>query len=73
MQTSSEGKAFASMLVFSNYTRHKWAYELRIEDLLKLFQVFGEDSSSVVGAESRWDEKRQDFVFTKTWGPGNAS
>ncbi|WP_238603180.1 hypothetical protein [Pseudomonas aeruginosa] len=47
MQTITEGKAFASMLVFSDYQRHKWAYQIRIEDLLKLFGVFSEESSAI--------------------------
>lgn len=72
MQTWSEGQSFAAMLVFSDYKRHKWAYEFRIEDLLQLFQVFGDDSSAIVGAESRWDDKRQDFVCTKSWGPSDS-
>ena len=72
MQTRSEGQAFASMLVFSDYKRHKWAYEFRIEDLLQLFRVLGDNSSVIVGAESRWDDKKQDFVLTKSWGPGDS-
>lgn len=72
MQTMSEGRAFTSMLVFSDYKRHKWAYEFRIEDVLRLFQIFGDESSCVVGAESTWDEKKQDFVVTKSWGPGDS-
>ncbi|WP_018986334.1 hypothetical protein [Methylophilus methylotrophus] len=73
MQTLSEGRSFASMLVFSDYKRHKWAYELRIEDLLHLFQFFGDESSCVTGIESRWDEDKQDFVVTKSQGPGDSS
>ena len=71
MQTWSEGQAFASMLVFSDYMRHKWAYEFRVEDLLQLFRVFSEDSSAVVGAESEWSEKKQDYVVKKSWGRGD--
>lgn len=71
METFSEGRAFTSMLVFSDYKRHKWAYEFGIEDLLGLFQVFGDESSCVVGSESKWDDKKQDFVATKSWGPGD--
>jgi hypothetical protein len=70
MQTSSEDQSFASMLVFSNYMRHKWAYEFLVEDLLKLFRVFAENSSAVVGSESEWNEKKQDYVVTRAWGPG---
>ncbi|WLD12016.1 hypothetical protein [Planctellipticum variicoloris] len=70
METWSEDRSFVSMLVFSDYKRHKWAYEFRIEDLLELFQVFGDDSSAIVGAESRWDEEKQDFVVVKSWGAG---
>lgn len=70
MQTWSEGQAFASMLVFSDYMRHKWAYEFRLEDLLKLFRVFAEDSSAIVGYESEWNEKKQDFVVKRAWRPG---
>lgn len=69
MQTLSEGRAFTSMLVFSDYKRHKWAYEFGVEHLLSLFQVFGDESSCVVAAESLWDDKKQDFVVTKSWGP----
>ncbi|KVN43882.1 hypothetical protein WJ64_28680 [Burkholderia ubonensis] len=72
METLSEGRAFASMLVFSDYKRHTWAYEIRIEDLLQLFSVFGDDSSAVVGTESKWDNKKQDYVVTKAWGPGDS-
>lgn len=72
MQTQSEGRSFASMLVFSDYMRHKWAYEFRIDDVLTLFRVFGDDTSCVVSAESRWDSKKQDFVVTKSWGPGDS-
>lgn len=71
MQTWSEARAFAAMLVFSDYKRHKWAYEFRIEDLIQLFRVFGDDSSAIVGAESKWDDKKQDFVYTRAWGPGD--
>lgn len=69
METLSEKKSFASMLVFSDYERHKWAYEFKIEDLLRLFRIFGEDSSSVVGSHSEWDQKKQDYVVVKSWGP----
>jgi hypothetical protein len=72
MQTCSADQAFFSMLVFSDYKRHKWAYEFRIEDLLGLFEVFGDNASSIVGAESTWDDKKQDFVVTKSWGPGDS-
>lgn len=72
MQTLSEGQAFTSMLVFSDYKRHKCAYEFRTDDLLCLFQVFGDESSRVVGAESTWDDKKQDFVVNKSWGPGDS-
>lgn len=71
MQTWSEGQAFASMLVFSDYMRHKWAYEFRVEDLLQLFRVFADDSSAIVGAESEWNEKKQDYILKKSWGPGD--
>lgn len=72
MQTWSESRAFSGMLVLSDYMRHKWAYEFRIEDLLQLFQTFAEDSSAVVGAESIWSDKKQDFVVTRSWGPGES-
>ncbi|MDR6411390.1 hypothetical protein [Paraburkholderia terricola] len=71
MQTYIEGKAFVSMLVFSDFKRNKWAYEIQIEDLLRLFGVFGDDSSSVVEAEWKWSNKRQDFVVTKALGPSD--
>lgn len=68
MQTLSVNRAFVSMLVFSDYQRHKWAYEFQIEDLLQLFRVFGNDSSAIVGLESQWDDKRQDYIVTRSWG-----
>lgn len=72
MQTWSEGKSFAGMLVFSDYMRHKRAYEFRVESLLRLFQVFAEESSAVVSSESQWDEKKQDYVVTRATGPTDA-
>ena len=69
METWSERRAFASMLVFSDYKRHKCAYEFQIGDLLQFFHVFGDESSAVVGAKSTWDNKKQDYVVTKAWGP----
>ncbi len=71
MQTWSEGKTFSGMLIFSDYMRHKWAYEFRVDDLLRLFRVFANDSSAVVGAESEWSEKKQDYVVKRSWGPGD--
>ena len=68
MQILSESRAFVAMLVFSDYQRHKWAYEFQIEDLLQLFRVFGDDSSAIVGMESQWNDKRQDYVVTRSWG-----
>lgn len=73
MQTWSEGKAFTSMLVFSDYMRHKWAYEFRIEDLLQLFGVFSDDLSAIVGMESEWNEKKQDYAVKRAWGQGDVS
>lgn len=69
METPSEGKSFASMLVFSDYERHKWAYQIEIEGLLRLFQIFGDDASSVVGSHSAWDDKKQNYVVINSWGP----
>ena len=62
MQTWSEGTAFVGMLVFSDYMRQKWAYELQIENLLSLFSVFANDSSAVSGISFVWNEKKQDYV-----------
>ncbi len=72
MHTWSERKRFVGMLVFSDYMRHKWAYEFRIDDLLRLFQVFAQESSVVIGSESRWDEKKQDYVVIRAFGPTDA-
>jgi len=69
MQTWSEGRAFAGMLVFSDYMRLKWAYEFRIEDLLQLFRTIAEDSSAIVASESVWNDEKQDYVLTRSWGP----
>lgn len=62
MQTWSEGTAFKSMLVFSDYLRHKWAYEFLIEDLISLFSVFADDASVAADMRFRWNEKKQDYV-----------
>lgn len=62
MQTWSEGTAFHGMLVFSDFMRHKWAYEFRIEDLISLFSVFANDASAVTEMSMTWNEKRQDYV-----------
>ncbi|WP_293624730.1 MULTISPECIES: hypothetical protein [unclassified Polynucleobacter] len=66
MQTLSEGRAFVSMLVFSDYQRHKWAYQMQIEDLLELFYMFGNDSSAIKGIKLQWDEKKQDYFVTSS-------
>ncbi len=68
MQTWSEGKSFAGMLVFSDYARHKWAYEFRIGDLIQFFQVFATESSAAISSEWRWDEKKQDYVVIRAAG-----
>lgn len=73
MQTGSEGQTFASMLVFSDYGRHKAAYELKIANLLQLFDVFADESSAIIGAEFRWNGKKQDYVLAKAVGPSDAS
>lgn len=62
MQTWSEGTAFKSMLVFSDYMRHKWAYEFLIEDLICIFSVFADESSAVTGISFEWNDKKQDYV-----------
>lgn len=59
MQTITEGTSFASMLVFSDYQRHKWAYEIRIDALLSFFGVFCEESSAITSASFKWCEKKQ--------------
>ncbi|MFZ1390536.1 MAG: hypothetical protein WAS23_02985, partial [Dokdonella sp.] len=62
MQTWSEGTAFKAMLVFSDFMRHKWAYEFAIQDLMALFSVFAADSSGVRELSFHWNEKKQDYV-----------
>jgi hypothetical protein len=62
MQTCSERTAFKCMLVFSDYMRHKWAYEFLIKDLIGLFSVFADDASAATDTQFRWNEKRQDYV-----------
>jgi hypothetical protein len=62
IQTWSEGTAFKGMLIFSDFMRHKWAYQLLIEDLISLFSTFANDSSAVTELRFHWDEKKQDYV-----------
>jgi len=62
MQTCSEGTAFKAMLLFSDFMRHKWAYEFRIEDLISLFSTFASDSSAVRERRLHWNEKKQDYA-----------
>lgn len=62
MQTWSEGTAFKGILIFSDFMRHKWAYEFLIEDLISLFSVFANESSAVTELSFHWNEKRQDYV-----------
>ena len=62
MQTFSEGTAFKRMLVFSDFERHKWAYELLIEDLISLFSIFANDTSAVTEISVNWNDKKQDYV-----------
>lgn len=70
MQTLSERGAFVSMLLFSDYQRHKWAYRLQIEDLLQLFRVLSNESSAVASMESHWDNKKQDYLVNRASGLG---
>ncbi|MFG6448875.1 hypothetical protein ACG0Z6_11580 [Roseateles sp. BYS180W] len=72
MQTWSEGTKFSGMLVFSDYMRHKCAYEFRIDDLLGLFQAFSQDSSVIIESHSRWNEKKQDYVVFRAISPADA-
>ncbi|WP_205956268.1 hypothetical protein [Pseudoxanthomonas winnipegensis] len=62
MQTYRSNRSFESILVFSDYERHKWAYEIQIADLLKMFQVFADDSSALRTACFEWDEKKLDYA-----------
>jgi len=62
MQTWSEGTTLKGMLVFSDFMRHKWAYDFLIEDLISLLSVFANDSSAVTELSFHWNEKRQDYV-----------
>ncbi|WP_292398746.1 MULTISPECIES: hypothetical protein [unclassified Methylophaga] len=62
MQTWSEGTAFKGMLVFSDFMRHKWVYQLLIEDLISLFSIFANDSSAVTELRFHWSEKKKDYV-----------
>lgn len=62
MQTWSEGTAFKGMLVFSDFMRHKWAYEFSIQDLIVLFSVFADDASAASELSFHWNEKKQDYV-----------
>ncbi|ANB16331.1 Hypothetical protein I596_294 [Dokdonella koreensis DS-123] len=50
------------MLVFSDFMRHKWAYEFAIQDLIALFSVFADDSSAVRELRFQWNEKKHDYV-----------
>jgi len=62
MQTWSERTAFKGILVFSDFMRHKWAYEFLIEDLISLFSTFASGSSAVTKLSFHWNEKKQDYV-----------
>ncbi|MEK0265959.1 hypothetical protein QT383_06575 [Stenotrophomonas rhizophila] len=62
MQTCSERTAFKSMLVFSDYMRHKWAYEFLIEDLIGIFSVFADESSAATSISFEWNDRKQDYV-----------
>ncbi len=69
MQTFTEGRAFVSMLVFSDYQRNKWAYEIQVEDLLRLFDAFTQESSAITDAEFEWSDKKQEYVLKNSSGP----
>lgn len=70
METFTKGRAFVSMLVFSDYKRHKEAYLFQIKDLLQLFHIFGDDSSATNGLQYQWCEKKQDYVVMKSLEKG---
>lgn len=62
MNTWSEGTEFKGMLVFSDFMRRKWAYEILIEDLISLFSTFANDTSAATELSFHWKEQRQDYV-----------
>lgn len=68
MQTHTEGTMFVSMLVFSDYQRQKWAYEIKIDDLLNFFRVFSDNSSAITSAAFEWSDKKQDYLLIKADG-----
>lgn len=70
MQTTTEGTSFASILVFSDYQRHKWACKIRIVSLLRFFGAFCEESSAIIGASFKWCDKKQDYLLVKASGLG---
>jgi hypothetical protein len=45
----------------------------QIEDLLQLFRVFSDHSSAVWGIESQWDDRKQDYIVKRSWGPGEST
>jgi hypothetical protein len=73
MGTSSEDRSFTSMIVFSDYKRLKVAYEFQVEDLLSLFEVFGDESSWASGSEFKWNDKKQDYLVVRSPGPDEIS
>jgi hypothetical protein len=73
METRCEGKTFSSMLVFSDYKRHEWAYEFQIVNLLELFRRFAEDTSRITSMTAQWNDNRQDYVVAQSLGPADAA
>lgn len=39
---------------------------------MQLFTVFYSESFAVVGTKMQWDHKKQDYIVTKAWGPGDS-
>lgn len=68
MQTYCENKSFSSLLVFSDYSRNNFAYQFEISEILKLFRIFGDNSSAVVRLSMVWSEKKQDYIIEEAIG-----
>lgn len=60
---TSEGTEFASLLVFSDYERNRFLYEVSIPRLIDLFSRFASDDSWPAGGSLTWDEDEQDYRY----------
>ena len=61
-----ERRRFEVVAVFSDYKWNVCLYEFDVEKVIDLFAIFANDASAVGSYHIKWDDKRQDYVWSTT-------